>query len=66
MLEFLKRRADAVRDFLERNGISSDRIATQGLGESYPIASNETQAGRQQNRRGEIIISHDAGRTAQK
>lgn len=65
-LELSERRADAVRDFLERNRISPDRIATQGLGEAYPIASNETQAGRQQNRRVEIIISHDAGRTAQK
>jgi outer membrane protein OmpA-like peptidoglycan-associated protein len=65
-LELSQRRADAVRDFLVRSGISADRVVTRGLGEAYPVASNDTQAGRQQNRRVEIIISHEAGRTPQK
>jgi outer membrane protein OmpA-like peptidoglycan-associated protein len=49
-------RADAVRDALVTSGIPADRIVTRGLGEGYPVASNATAAGRQQNRRVEIII----------
>ena len=52
-----KRRADSVRSALIDRGISSDRITAKGLGERYPIAGNDTAAGRQQNRRVEIIIS---------
>jgi outer membrane protein OmpA-like peptidoglycan-associated protein len=63
-LELSQRRADAVRAFLVQNGISADRIAARGLGEEYPVASNETQAGRQQNRRVQIIIVNDNGRSA--
>ncbi len=42
-------------------GIQSDRIETIGRGEAFPIASNDTQEGRQQNRRVEIIFSDEAG-----
>ncbi|HYR97115.1 MAG TPA: OmpA family protein, partial [Candidatus Binatus sp.] len=49
-------RADAVREALVTNGISRDRIEARGLGESYPVAPNSNQAGRQQNRRVEVII----------
>jgi outer membrane protein OmpA-like peptidoglycan-associated protein len=59
-----QRRADSVRDFLIQNGISSDRITARGLGEEYPVASNDTQAGRQQNRRVQIIIVNNDGRSA--
>jgi outer membrane protein OmpA-like peptidoglycan-associated protein len=54
-------RADAVRRALVQRGISADRIATAGLGPDYPVASNATAAGRQQNRRVEIIISDAQG-----
>jgi outer membrane protein OmpA-like peptidoglycan-associated protein len=37
-------------------GIAHDRAITKGYGKSYPVASNETEAGRQQNRRVEVII----------
>ncbi len=51
-----QRRADAVRDSLTSKGISKDRITATGYGESRPVASNATPAGRQQNRRVEIVI----------
>jgi outer membrane protein OmpA-like peptidoglycan-associated protein len=63
-LELSRRRADSVRDFLIQSGIRGDRISTQGLGEEYPVASNNTQAGRQQNRRVQIIIVKQDGRSA--
>ena len=62
--ELSQRRAESVRDFLVQSGISGDRITARGLGEEYPVASNETQAGRQQNRRVQIIIVDDTGRSA--
>jgi outer membrane protein OmpA-like peptidoglycan-associated protein len=49
-------RADAVRTALTSKGIAADRITTKGYGEKYPVASNANQAGKQQNRRVEIII----------
>ena len=53
-------RAKAVKDSLVEMGISPSQINTRGYGESYPVASNETQSGRQQNRRVEIVIAKDA------
>jgi outer membrane protein OmpA-like peptidoglycan-associated protein len=55
--ELSQRRAEAVRAFLLQNGIRAERITAQGRGESYPVAANDTEAGRQQNRRVEIVIS---------
>lgn len=49
-------RADAVRLALITRGIASNRIVATGLGSSQPVASNDTPAGRQQNRRVEIVI----------
>lgn len=60
-LNLSQRRADAVRMALMERGIASDRIQIKGYGESYPVASNGTAAGRQQNRRVEIIISDQRG-----
>lgn len=54
-------RADAVRLALIENNIASNRLRTEGLGEAYPVASNETSAGRQANRRVEIIVSDPDG-----
>lgn len=56
-----ERRANAVRNALLDRGVAADRIQTRGLGESIPVASNETAAGRQQNRRVEIVISDEDG-----
>ena len=56
-----ERRADAVRTALVGMGISGDRIETRGYADAHPVASNNTAAGRQLNRRVEIILSDDSG-----
>jgi outer membrane protein OmpA-like peptidoglycan-associated protein len=57
-LNLSRGRAESVRDYLVQSGVKSERvIATIGLGESKPVAGNETAAGRQVNRRVEIIIA---------
>ncbi|HEX9164259.1 MAG TPA: OmpA family protein [Thermoanaerobaculia bacterium] len=53
-----EKRANAVREFLAGTGVPADRITATGLGEKDPIATNKTQAGRQQNRRVELIITN--------
>ncbi|HEX4811002.1 MAG TPA: OmpA family protein [Bryobacteraceae bacterium] len=50
-------RAEAVRDFLINQGLDPAILTAQGYGESYPVASNDTAAGRKQNRRVELVIS---------
>ena len=59
--ELSDRRAHAVRASLLDMGVSSDRITTHGYGKESPVASNDTPAGRQMNRRVEIILSDDKG-----
>lgn len=56
-----ERRAEAVRQALSERGIAGARIRTRGYGEAYPVASNDNEAGRQQNRRVEVVISDDNG-----
>jgi outer membrane protein OmpA-like peptidoglycan-associated protein len=51
-----QRRADSVATYLSSNGVLRARIATQGMGESQPIASNDSETGRAQNRRVEIKL----------
>jgi outer membrane protein OmpA-like peptidoglycan-associated protein len=60
-----ERRADAVANALIGRGVSEDALRTNGRGEDYPVASNQTAAGRHQNRRVEIILSDASGRFAQ-
>ena len=50
------RRANAVSNYLRLRGVDGNRIITDGLGSSNPIASNATAAGREQNRRVEIVL----------
>ncbi|GAB2616686.1 OmpA family protein [Novilysobacter erysipheiresistens] len=50
------RRADAVGDYLLSRGLMRDRFIITGAGESRPVASNDTDAGRAQNRRVEITL----------
>lgn len=52
-----QRRAAAVRDALVTRGVEPERIRAEGKGEAYPVATNDTAAGRQQNRRVEIIVT---------
>lgn len=52
-----ERRAEAVKRWLaEREGIAADRLGTRGAGASRPVADNSTDAGRQKNRRVEVVI----------
>jgi outer membrane protein OmpA-like peptidoglycan-associated protein len=59
--ELSARRADAVTEALVQRGIPSERLRSVGLGEDFPVASNETAAGMQQNRRVEIVVSNPDG-----
>ncbi|RVU40437.1 DUF4398 domain-containing protein [Rheinheimera riviphila] len=52
-----QRRADSVQGYLLGQGIAASRITTAGKGESLPVAGNDNASGRQQNRRGEVIIT---------
>ncbi len=54
-------RAQSVRTALLGMGVSTDRITSRGYGEAYPAAGNDTAAGRQRNRRVEIVVSDDSG-----
>jgi len=51
-----ERRANAVADYMEAQGISSSRITTKGWGKSKPVADNRTKEGRARNRRVEITV----------
>ena len=54
-------RAQAVAQGLELRGVPENQYQTIGLGEAYPIASNDTSAGRQQNRRVDVVFSDSSG-----
>ena len=53
-----ERRAETVADALTRDGVQSSQISSRGLGTRSPIASNETEEGRSQNRRVEVVIEN--------
>jgi outer membrane protein OmpA-like peptidoglycan-associated protein len=53
-------RAGAVKDFLVTQGVGINNITAAGYGESKPVADNGTAAGRQQNRRVQLVVSGDA------
>jgi outer membrane protein OmpA-like peptidoglycan-associated protein len=55
-LVLAQRRAEAVADTLAAAGVPRGRIVATGLGPDFPVASNDTAAGRQQNRRVEVVI----------
>lgn len=52
-----EQRAEAVRDFLIQQGVAQQAITAKGFGQAMPVADNSTAAGRQENRRVEIIVS---------
>jgi outer membrane protein OmpA-like peptidoglycan-associated protein len=52
-----EKRAEAVRDYLVSRGVPAERITVRGFGETSPVATNDTAAGRQQNRRVELVIT---------
>lgn len=50
------RRAQAVSSYLVQQGVDPARLVAQGFGERHPVASNDSAAGRQQNRRVEMLV----------
>ncbi len=59
-LALSERRADAVRGYLVQQGIPASTIVSRGFGEAQPVASNDIAAGRQQNRRVELVVSGES------
>jgi outer membrane protein OmpA-like peptidoglycan-associated protein len=53
-------RADSVRDYLVQQGVATNSLSSKGFGNSLPVASNDNSAGRQQNRRVELLVSGEA------
>jgi outer membrane protein OmpA-like peptidoglycan-associated protein len=53
-------RAGSVRDYLVQQGVASNSVSARGFGNTLPVTSNDTSAGRQQNRRVELLVSGDA------
>ncbi len=49
------RRAESVKDYLVKLGVAADRLTVRGKGESQPVASNDTEEGRAENRRVELL-----------
>jgi outer membrane protein OmpA-like peptidoglycan-associated protein len=62
-LRLSQQRAEAVRDLLVARGVAAQRIRTKGYGSKFPVVDNDTAAGRQQNRRVEVIVLNE-GTTA--
>jgi len=59
--ELSNERAGAVRTALLGMGIGTERITSRGYGDAFPVAGNDSAAGRQMNRRVEIVVSDDSG-----
>jgi len=53
-------RARSVRDYLVQEGVSSQSVSSRGFGNTFPVSSNDNSAGRQQNRRVELLVSGEA------
>jgi outer membrane protein OmpA-like peptidoglycan-associated protein len=53
-------RAGSVRNYLVQEGVLTNSVSAKGFGNSLPVASNDNSAGRQQNRRVELLVSGDA------
>jgi len=53
-------RAGSVRGYLVEEGVSTNSVTAQGFGNSSPVASNDNSAGRQENRRVELVVSGEA------
>jgi outer membrane protein OmpA-like peptidoglycan-associated protein len=56
-LKLSQQRADSVRSYLVSQGVGADTVSATGLGKADPVATNDTAAGRQQNRRVDMVVS---------
>lgn len=61
-IDLSMRRALSVKNYLASHGIDAARISAKGLGPDYPVATNATSAGRQQNRRVEVTVNTSVAR----
>jgi outer membrane protein OmpA-like peptidoglycan-associated protein len=59
-LQLSRLRADSVRSVLVAGGVSPDRVEARGYGETKPVATNATAAGKAQNRRVELVLEGSA------
>ena len=55
-MELSKKRAKAIKDYMASMGVPAEKIQTEGFGETRPAASNDTEEGRQRNRRVEFRV----------
>ena len=55
-----EQRAGSVRDYLVQQGVSTNSITAKGFGNTLPVASNDSSAGRQENRRVELVVSGES------
>ena len=58
-LTLSQKRADSLKEALTGKGIAGERITTVGYGKKFPVGSNDTTAGKQQNRRVEVSILNE-------
>jgi len=56
-MKLSENRANSVRSYLVSQGLSSESVSAQGFGKTRPVADNQTAAGRQQNRRVELVVA---------
>jgi outer membrane protein OmpA-like peptidoglycan-associated protein len=56
-LKLSQQRADTVREYLVSQGLADSTVTGKGFGKTNPVADNDTPAGRQKNRRVEIVVS---------
>jgi outer membrane protein OmpA-like peptidoglycan-associated protein len=54
-----EQRAGTVREYLVSSGIAPENVTARGFGETQPVTTNDNSAGRQQNRRVELVVSGD-------
>jgi len=54
-----RKRAEAVRDYLVKNGINKNRLSAEGKGDKVPVADNDTEEGKMKNRRIEFVVTSD-------